>query len=442
VSPSGWAFETSYQRAIDAYKQAFGLSRKLSVVIVTRLAILLPTQPGAYLPGFASAPDTGAFWAFPTLDHDTLAFVPFRQAEAQSVETPISPDALLRDREMLSKFVTRAADENPQSYDAQISLASILENAGQITGSGASALHAIRRALAVAGDEKDSLAAAITEARLLVKVGEFGRAHALADSVLAEWPTPPMELVPRVAALAVLVGQASRAADLLAMGAADVQKAWRDPAVRLAGIGLIRAQQRLLAYAAIGGPEDSINRWRRAVDTLLGVSVSADARERARNALLDKPMELAYPTIGSTEVHRQTARPDLYILNLQWLAANHRYASVRAELASLAKLRRGLPGNKLAVSAVYQEANLMVQVGDTAGAIAHLDGVLNGLQTIPGVAFDYVPEAAALGRAMVLRADLAAAQHDTMAAHTWRTAANALWSDADPGPRAELHLTR
>ncbi len=439
ASPSHWAFESSYQRAIDAYRRALGLSRKFSLVIVARAPRLLPTDGGVYLPGVAAAPDTGAFWAYPTLDHDTLAFVPSRAAKAQSGNALVSsgaPDALQRDRELFLAFAKAATEDQPGSLAAQKSYASALEASGRITA----ALQAIRLARAAAGDRNDSLATAITEVRLLVKAGEFAQAHELADSVLTEWPIPPIALASRVAALAALVGHASRAADLLAMDAASAQAASPDPVVRGLGTDIFRKQQRLLAYAAIGGPADSIVRWRSGIDTLLGSVASPGDRVKVRNTLLDNVMKWAYPTIPVTSVQSPTSED--YLLRWQWLATHGRFASVRAQFASLARTRQGLPPKSLGVAPAYQEALLMVQVGDTAEAERHLDGVLNALPSIQSPTFDFVEQAAALVRAMALRARLAAARHDTATARQWSAAVSKLWSDADPGLQAAPHPTR
>jgi len=442
ASPSRWKFRGSYQSAIAAYQRALSIDPRLRLAIAGRLVNLFLTEPAIYRSGSAVPPDTGTFWAFPTLDHDTFAFVPYPEALVRSGRAPISagtPDAVQRARDRERAFVTEIDEAYPSSVAVQTFLAQTLENSGDIVAvdsGGRSALRAIRHARDAARDVHDSLSTALTEVRLLVKAGEFGRARALADSVLAARPVPPFALVTRVAALAALVGHAVRAADLLAMHAAAERDAASDPTLRGLPLDVWRARERLQAFAAIGGPADSIRRLRKQIGTLLQSSASPASQLDVGRKLLDEPMVWAYPTIGTSDVQRRD--PGRYLLTLQWLAGAHRYDSVRARLASLMHMRRGLASNKISVAPTYQEALLMAQAGDTVGAIRHLDGILNGLSTIPAVMFDNVAEAAALVRAMAYRAALAAARHDTATADRWNTAVNALWRDADPGVRGTL----
>lgn len=79
----------------------------------------------------------------------------------------------------------------------------------------------------------------------------------------------------------------------------------------------------------------------------------------------------------------------------------------------------------------YQEAWLRSAMGDSAGAIRQLDLALGALPTLSAVPLKEPGAAAAVGRAMILRTDLALAQRDTATARQWASAMVKLWGNAD-----------
>ena len=94
-------------------------------------------------------------------------------------------------------------------------------------------------------------------------------------------------------------------------------------------------------------------------------------------------------------------------------------------------MRRASRPGDLTLDYTYQEAWLKTAMGDTAGAIQQLDLALGALPTLSGLALREVGAAAAVGRAIALRADLANSQHDSRAAKKWAAALVALWGAAD-----------
>ena len=91
----------------------------------------------------------------------------------------------------------------------------------------------------------------------------------------------------------------------------------------------------------------------------------------------------------------------------------------------------GRPG-ELSIYLTYQEAWLLLQVGDTASAVRQLDATLTALPTLnPELLLDHVQDAPFLVRAMALRSDLAANAGDQRTAERWGTAVAELWSGAD-----------
>jgi hypothetical protein len=94
-------------------------------------------------------------------------------------------------------------------------------------------------------------------------------------------------------------------------------------------------------------------------------------------------------------------------------------------------MRRASRPGDITLDYTYQEAWLKAAMGDTAGAIQQLDLALGALPTLSGIALREVGAAAAIGRAISLRAELANRQHDDRTARKWGAALVALWSGAD-----------
>jgi hypothetical protein len=115
---------------------------------------------------------------------------------------------------------------------------------------------------------------------------------------------------------------------------------------------------------------------------------------------------------------------------------------VRALLRAISN-SRGLerPG-ELSIYYTYQEAWLLLQVGDTAAATRELDASLNALPALGPDLLNYVQDAAFLVRAMALRSDLAAKAGDDKTAGRWGAAVAELWAGADPALQGEVARMR
>jgi hypothetical protein len=102
----------------------------------------------------------------------------------------------------------------------------------------------------------------------------------------------------------------------------------------------------------------------------------------------------------------------------------------RAELARQAGFARGL--GDVAIDGTYAEANVLLQLRDTAAAIAALDLSLHGLPTLGTYLLEQPEQIGCAIRAMALRAELAARSGDRPTAARWARAVATLWANADP----------
>jgi hypothetical protein len=120
------------------------------------------------------------------------------------------------------------------------------------------------------------------------------------------------------------------------------------------------------------------------------------------------------------------------MLELQRAVRRRDLTTVRARLDTIAAARRGQRPGDMALEVTLAEASLRLAAADSAGATTQLDQALEALASFGMGLLREVPPAAALGRAMALRAELAAAVGDQTSARRWARALITLWSNADP----------
>ncbi len=444
TSPSGWRFRASYHAAATAYRRALELvpsvHRALTGIAVQRLMNLFFAETWVYRPGYSAGRDTLQFGAFPSLEHDTLAFVPWPLADlfhARAGSRPATTQAAItRNRDELRAIILKWIDAFPASANAYEALSLVLETTGELEGSPSaerSALSATRRARDLTTDPDQMFRTAVAEVRLLFKLERFAEAAHLADSVLA---AAPDELAPlaarRLGGLALLTGRVFRAAQLLQRSAPlDTPMTWNGVEIPNAPMPVKQAALELMAYAAAGVPADSLRAGKNRVDQRVSSWAGPVNRELLRQAVLHVPMGLAFETIGLSDVHRRDAGGD-YVLEMQYNLAHGDTDAVRKELARQAGLRVRARAGDAAINGTYGEAQVLLQLRDTAGAIAALDPPLQALPTLSTYLLEQPEQVGTVIRAMALRAELAGTQNDVATARRWSNAVAALWANADP----------
>jgi hypothetical protein len=375
--------------------------------------------------------DTLWFAAYPSLDADTLAFVPYPRSEVLAGRAlPATQwSAVIQNRDMLRDIVTTWMRAFPDSPDLQETLALVLETTGELADARPterSALATIRVARRLAQEPADDLRLAVTELRLLVKLGEFPAASRQADSLLRVWHQPSATDAAQLAGVAALTGRALLAAQLRALGAADFDveaSIGRRIPVRPLALAIPAAE--LEGYAALDAPADSVTALARRVDSLAQIWVPPARLQVMRDALLYRPRQWAFPRLGS--------RPaPAGIGMLQWALEQHDTAFIRGRFALLQAWRTPLrPDVDVAISNTYQEARVLLALGDSVAAIHVLDESLDALHRLGTGLLRWMEQAAGLVRAMVLRAELAAGRGDTETARRWARAVDTLWVNAD-----------
>jgi eukaryotic-like serine/threonine-protein kinase len=428
ASPSGWSFRSSLHDARRMYMRALQLEpRAHGLLTFKRMEDLLPTQASETRLGRTVGSPVQTLAAFPSLAHDTLSFVPYTLSQFAITPTPTHNAALDRNSELLLSFASNWTRQAPQSADAYEALADILDFRGDVfdRSEGPSALAAIATARRLSTDPQQQLRLSAKEARVSLKRGEFSRVSAIADSLFASHvvasPVDADELV-GLSALTGRIGQTARFARYMWLPIAN------DLVI---APPLADAAANLFAAAALGVCGETATSLEQALDRALQSYVPEVNRNEARTLLASRSYSMLVPCTGG-----QTARliqsPNDRLYRMQVAFARGDVSVMRATFDTLARMRRSSRAGDLSMDYTYQEAWLRAAIGDTAGAVSQLDLAFGALPALNGVALRKdVGAAAAVGRAMVLRADIAGAQHDTRTAKHYAAALAVLWGNAD-----------
>src|SRR5438128_1028121 len=455
TSASGWRFRGSYQTALEAYRRALQIVPSVHLAFrgdaFARLPSLLFTETNVFRGGYALTPDTVLFGAWPTLDHDTLAFVPYvlkdlLAGRRGSELADLVERAVAHNREVLRSITAEWVRVFPNSADALAAHARTLETLGEIETAGGgseerSALAMIRRARHYAGDSTQAFRLAVAETRLLLKRAEFDHPRALADSLLGARRADEPAVAGDLARLAVLTGHVHRAAELLPRSEPEsVMTSPQGVEIRVHP-RITQAALRLLVYSAVGAPLDSVTALERRIERDVLVYIDASRRTVVRQSAMDLPAVQTFPELGLHAVHRAKAG-GLYLMEWQWGLAHGDTTGVRGRVAAKLAERKGRVPGDVAIDFTFQESRLLLQLGDTLTATEYLGRSLDALPTLGTTLLSWVSESAGLVRAMALRAELAAHAGDVATARRWGRAVGTLWSDADAPLRPTVERMR
>jgi tetratricopeptide (TPR) repeat protein len=447
-SPTSYAFRGSYHTAIAAYRRALTLvpsfhlaERGLAFARLSRRVLF--TEEARLRRGIGLGADTAGYGAFPSFVGDTLAFFPMPYLASTSTTTrPATERQAVRwssgvSRQLMAEWVAAF----PQSDDAQESYAQALESYAAVTGGGvADALVVARRALNASGATDARVRRSAMVVRLLLKADSIGAARALTDSVLRSATAPTPSQAGYLAGFAALTGRAARAATLLGIAARDSENVifataqGRRPALPFE---VAETAHHLLAYASLGGPADSLRdsflRTTRSIDQL----IARPDRTVVRETVLRIPFALAYEQLAPlARFDLSPGRSELLAMR-QALARSDTVDARRQSVAFTALADRYSPGT-MGIDRLYQHANILLAMRDTASAVDRLDRALVGLRYSRQNLLTIIPQAAAIARTMALRAQLAQRAGDGKTVDHWAPAAEALWADADAGIRSQV----
>jgi serine/threonine protein kinase/tetratricopeptide (TPR) repeat protein len=429
-SPSKWQFRARYSDAAVAFVKALSVNPNAhSILTFAQLQELLPVDPTKTRRGKNAAGDE--FAAYPELTRDTVVFVPYPLIEfagLSSKQTASSHNAALaRNLDLLLDFATEWTQDSPQSAPAFQALADVLEARGEITrtrSAGIPAFQAIEKARQLATTSHDSLLGATGAAWLLFKQGEFARARLLADSVLANVHNPKPEEAGAIIGLAALTGKIGKTTELARVAASYPASASGVP------IPVMDAAASFFAFAALGVCGDTTARLERRLDDQLTHYVAEDQQARVTTAVKARPLSMLASCTGgksSLGIHA----PGSKLLKMQQALARSDSSELKSLLVAITNDGKTQRPGDIALDFTYQFAWLIAASGDTVGAARQLDRALGSLPSLSALSVREAASAAAAGRAMALRADIAAARGEVDERRKWARALVDLWATAD-----------
>jgi hypothetical protein len=394
------------------------------------IANLLPTTPLQIRFGRTAESPTPTFGAHPSVAGDTLSYIPVplvALATAKSNTLPSTlPDALRRNRDILLGFARQWAASSPENPEALEALAAAHEVRGELGMESEGAGGALQRARSLSASPEQRLRLATIEVRLRLKRGELESVRVLSDSLLSAWAntTPSPTDAARLSGIAALTGRLDRSGQLRAIATSEYN----------AGLGiappLTSASSRLFVRAAAGVCDDSLLALRQEIDRLLDSYSQPARRSEMRRDLLVRPMSFSFPCLGAPALEGLPAITPLDVA--QHAAAAKDGRRVKAVLDSIDDVRRVVLPGEISLDFTVQEVWLRASIGDTAMAVRQLDRVLNALPTLGQWSTREEAQAAAFGRALVLRAELAAGTGAVAERQRRAREALILWQHADP----------
>ena len=422
-SSKRWRFRSSSQDALRAFERAIELRESVSAGWVSQVRLLLHVNPSWVRTGLAQAPDTTTFVASASWAGDTVVVEPLPSAvfdQSSAAHTSGADEAALHARQRFHAIAQMWRARFPSSPDALEAVALSLDLLAN-----ASAFDTLRLVRQRARTDADRLRLGVMEVLLRAKyaipdrLDDLRIARQLADSLLLAYPASARDQAVQLGSLAALTGRASLAVRYARLSL--------DPSTDPA---LEASAPVLLTYAALGGPSDSLRALALATERGIENGVVAEARDGARAQWTVRSSLLALPDSSIVALLPPGRQPPLDLLTA-W--RNRDLVEVRKILARWRSdpRRSTLHASDLTIDVIYSEAAALASLGDARGGIATLAPTLDSLSLVAPQRLADVPRAAALVRAIILRARLAANVGDGATARRWSRVALLLWSDAD-----------
>lgn len=429
ASPSGFRFRGSYRAASDAYVRAVRANPgAYDLVGYTRMREVKRMEPTSVRFGRDSA--GRPYGSYPALSRDTVGYLPYPIARFSVMPASASRrSALEKNLAELLAFATNWVGAAPRSAQGREALATALEARGEIDrGSGGtmSASAALASALRLSTEREQRVRLVASEIRLRIKRGDYAGAQVLSDSLLRSERSTESAVAQELIGPAAVTGRMSVLAKIaLATNTIpdEVQSVRVPPQVG-------EAVGELFAHAALGDCTAKTARLQVELQQRLTNYFSEKERAVVSPVLLARTESFLVPcTRGQSALRIQT--PDR-LGQMQQAYARGDLKRVRLMFDSLDGARRLTRPADRSLDYTFQEAWLRAATSDTAGAIRQLDEILEALPSVAARALKELGGAAALGRAMMLRADLAAATGDRATARRFARALSDLWAGADP----------
>ena len=396
---SGVEFRSSHWAALSSYAEAVSRAPSSELLASVFGSVMLTSYASGNRSrnGTADGEPAAQFSALPSLDHDTLAFVPIPRADFYGLGPRAVPtthaSALRRGREVALDLTARWTRRFPRSSDAWFQRSLALELAGRIADGPAevSAPAALDRADSAVTDEWTRAQIAVARTRLALRRLDFASAARSARAAIGGSVPRDARARAALAPLAALVGNVAKGDAL-----------WTNDGDRtVAALSAALADSlRGFRVRAVSGECKELEERRRALERAFVVAFAPAELSAQREQLLLPAYRDAVPCLGPSVIAEfAPTRPMDSVFHA--LAARD-VPRARRLLASLRGNRAGVNIAAISWDHLYVESWALMQAGEGAVAREQLAAALGDLASMSGYTLSVTLQAAGLRRGLGL----------------------------------------
>jgi serine/threonine protein kinase/tetratricopeptide (TPR) repeat protein len=364
------------------------------------------------------------YWALPSLEADTFAFVPLTKSEFETAKVPAHwEQAGRRGKATLRELATTMTHRWPDSPSAWWLQALALEMSGMVRGTDPEQSAAAAIARAARGDAPPGVHAeiAVVSARIALRQGDFRGAAAVARAAIRSTVGDARvrrQLVP----LAALVSDYERAA---ALGLPDLTI---DPRLPLE----VRDSLGGFALRADFGNCEHLTEHQRALDSVFARQFNRAELRVQRETLLHRTYFGAVQCLGAGAM--EDFKPDGDMEGVYRALSDGDLAKARAGLAAIQRERANSSSASITWDATFREAWALSQIADTSNAEKRIADALGNIANISPFTLNFTDQASGLRRSVELLAEFVKRGRKAPAIRKWAAHAAELGAEEYPIP--------
>ena len=406
-SPSGWQFRSSFAEAADRFERALDYApAAFAPFVMRRAADAAPVRPMLRYGWNPAHGSTSDFAALPGVVRGRLAHVPLSRERVERSARGTVPatlgEALALSRKRSLRMSERWVRRFPESGEAHAARGRALELQALLlpdADSQPSADGELQQAIALIDDDYRRVELRVDRVRVAAKAGRIALVNAIADSLLSGHLPGVRGHEGLLAGVAILVGRAERAADLL-------ESSWRQESAAggdgvATGSAVLASASRFLVLSALGVCGDTLRVLQRALETYAAGTLRGSDGAVFREQFVNRPLSLSASCESFAPSHEVASDAD-FLVRAQRHMARRRPALARATLDSMERQRIVVMRSEVALDYLVQESILRLAMGDSVRAVTDLVSAVDGLVGSAAFTMEQLPQAGAIPRALAL----------------------------------------
>ena len=394
----GFQFRSSHWSALAAYRNAIADAPPSKLLAVLFAQVLPATYASGTQVRFGWSVVTPAdsFDALPSLQGDTIAFIPVPRRVSRSMGRSSVPDgldrAVNRGRHVAVELTTLWTNYARNSSIAWLQHAGALEMLGPIPESqNAALLHeALARAEGTDSTASTRASIAVIRTRVALRLGNVELAVATARRILSSADTADRAAQPMLAPLAGFIGDFRLALQLTPVVNENTYKLSDN----------LNAELLRFRIAAAAGDCDAVKSQRDRLSTLFSTQVARANFESVKSEYLRPAFRQAVPCLDVASF--DGFNPEIPLDRAVQALSRHNNVQAISVLDSLRTRRRGTRGAAVTWDHLFAESWTLMRAGDTVSARNQILTGLEGLASVSPSLMQEVAQASGLRRAMIL----------------------------------------